>query len=212
MAQDVANLQAIILSDLNNRAAPTSAQMLTEIQASIKDYEAYRFYFNERVCTRATVSGTASYAINLFDPSGVTDIIEVDQATVTVNTSNIYELDPITYAEYARLQSNTTLTGYPEKYAIFNQTVYLYPTPNGVYTITISAHVRFTEVTTGTDSNAWTADGRELIRRSALKRLYGTLIKDEVQAQLMAVAEQQALASLDRRTDALSGSRVDWCL
>lgn len=207
MANDLTALTTLVTGDLT-RTDITSAQVQTDIKSAVRDYEAYRFYFNERAIT-ITISATSTYALALFAAasSGVSDIIEIDNMSVTV-TGTVQDLDEISFREYRQLAINSTLTGYPTKYATNGQNVYLYPTPNGTYSVTMDAHVKFTELSAGTDSNAWTLDARELIRCATLKRLWGRLIKDPQQAQMMQEGENQALAALQRRTDALSGHTI----
>ncbi len=211
MANNVANLTTLISSDLTRDASaggPSATQILYDIKSTIRDYEAQRFYFNERNLP-FTLSATNAYSLPSWAAAttGINDVIEVDQIKVSV-TGTIYRLDEIGYDQWQDLTSSATLTGIPTCYAIFGQTVYIYPLPNSTYLATMAAHVRFNEVTSQSSSNVWTDDARELVRCATLKRLYGRLIKDLEMASAMQIAENNALAALQRRTDALSGHTI----
>jgi hypothetical protein len=207
VANNVAGLTTLITSDLT-RTDISATQILYDIKSSIRDYEASRFFFNEKALA-VTISATNTYALTLWGTVAAVgaDVVEVDSLHATVNGIT-YPLDEVSYDEWRDLTSTTTLTGDPQKYAVFDQKVWLYPTPVTAGTATMAAHVKYAEVVSQSSSNVWTDAGRELIRCATLKRLWGRLIKDPEQAQMMQIAETQALAALQRRTDALSGHRV----
>lgn len=211
MANNVAGLTTLISSDLSRDAAaggPTATQILYDIKASIRDYEAQRFYFNEMTVAE-TLSQTNCYSLPTWaqNVTGLNDIIEIDEIKVSVN-GNLYRLEEIPYSRFLALTSSATLTGQPTKYAVFGRNVYTYPTPTTEYLAVLSGHVKYNEVTSQSSSNVWTDDGRELIRCATEKRLYGRLIKDLEMAQAMQMAETQALAALQRKSDAQSGHVV----
>jgi hypothetical protein len=184
--------------------------VLIDIQSSIRDYEAQRFYFNEKTLS-ITLSATDTYALSLFAAagSGVSDIIEVDGIEVTVS-SRTYPLTNRGADEMHSMQGNG-LTGNPSFYGLFNQSVLIESKPSAAITATMAAHVKFTEIAAAgfSTSNAWTNDASELIRNATLKRLYGRRFKDYEAAQAAGIAEQSALQALQRRTNALSGDSVD---
>lgn len=206
----VSDLCTTIISDLNRGDTSISDTILIDIISSVREYEAQRFYFNERLLP-VTVTATNTYALSLFAAagSGIADIVEVDGIEITVNNSRTYELDLKGAQEILRRQGNL-VTGNPSFYAIYNQSVLIETTPSQVLTATMSAHVKLTEIVAGgfATSNAWTNDGFELIRNATLKRLWGRKYKDYQAAQAAQVAESSALAALQRKTDALSGSEM----
>lgn len=208
----VGALTTTIIGDLNRADVSLSDIVLIDIKSAVKDYEAYRFYFNERRLS-ITLSATNAYALSLWSATDATlgDIIEVDKMTVLVNTgTRRYALDEWAYSDLRDEDYGPGLpTGNPERYAIYNQQIILDTFPNPQITGTLDCHVKLAEMGTAfTDDNAWTNDAKELIRNATLKRLWGRRFKDPELAQMAAVGEQLALAALQRRTDALSGHVV----
>lgn len=205
----VGNLCTTIIGDLARGDTSLSDIVLIDIKSAVREYENHRFYFNEQDIN-LTLSQTQTYLLSLFAAAGtgVSDIIEVDVFEVTVS-GRTYTLREKPWAELKQLDSGTsTLQGYPEYFSYWAQAVKVYPMPNGTYTGTMSAHVKFTELSAMSDTNAWTNDASELIRCATLKRLWGRRFRDYTAAQAMQLAENDALASLQRRTDALTGSTL----
>jgi hypothetical protein len=199
-----------IISDLGRGDTSLSDIVLIDIQSAIRDYEAYRFYFNERALS-VTLSATDTYALSLFAAAGtgISDIIEVDGIEIAVS-SRTYDLTEKTSAELHSRQGNG-LTGYPSLYAIFNQSVLIESKPSPAVISTAFCHVKFTEIAAGgfSTTNVWTNDASELIRNAALKRLWGRRFRDYDAAQAAERAEGQALRALQRRTEALAGDRIE---
>jgi hypothetical protein len=212
----VGALCTTIIGDLQRSDTSLSDIVLIDIQSSIRDYEAQRFYFNERLLS-VTFSNTYTYALSLYAAagSGIADIIEVDGITVAVSSTRSYDLEEKT-SNWVMSRLNNAVLGYPEFYALFNQSVLIdpYPASGQNYTSTMAAHVKFTEIAAGgfATSNVWTNDASELIRNATLKRLYGRRFKSPEDAAMAAEGERLALAALRRRTDAVSGGRLepDW--
>lgn len=204
------NLCTTIIGDLARGDTSISDIILIDIQSSIRDYEAQRFYFNEKPLP-VTFSATDTYALSIFAAagSGVSDIIEVDGIEITVS-GRTYDLSERGANEMRSRQGNG-LTGNPSFYAVFNQSVLIETKPTAAITATMAAHVKFTEIAAAgfATSNPWTNDASELIRNATLKRLWGRRFKDYEAAQAARIAETQALAALKRRTDALTGSSLD---
>jgi hypothetical protein len=205
------NLCTTIIGDLSRSDTSLSDIVLIDIKSAIRDYEAYRFYFNERKLS-ITLSLTNTYALQLWTATDATlgDIIEVDNMTVLVNSgTRRYLLKEIAYNTMRDNDYGPGLpTGNPERYALFGQSIVLDTFPTPAITGTIDCHVKFADLALMSDSNVWTNDASELIRNAALKRLWGRRFKDMESAQSAAVGEQAALAALQRRTDGLSGGVV----
>jgi len=208
----VSNLLTTIIGDLQRSDTSLSDIVLIDVQSAIRDYETQRFYFNEQLMT-VTLSATDTYALTLWDPAGVQDIIEVDFLNVRIGASRNYMLEEVTSRDFARLASApSTAQGYPQYYALWNQAVKIFPIANAAgYVTELWGHVKFTEIAAGgySTTNAWTNDASELIRNAALKRLWGRRFSDPERAQLAAVGEQAALKALQRRTSALAGHRLE---
>lgn len=205
------DLVTTIISDLNRADTSLSDIVMIDVLSSIRDYEAYRFFFNETTLA-LTLTATDTYALSLFAAagSGVSDVIEVDGLDVTAG-GRTYELDE-RGARYVLDLQGLGQTGNPSYFATFNQSILINSTPNLVLTGTLTAHVKFAD-TSISSSNAWTNVASELIRNATLKRLWGRKFRGAdgamEAAQAAAVGEQAALAALQRRTDALSGSSME---
>ncbi len=205
------NLCTTIIGDLARSDTSISDIVLIDIKSAIRDYEAQRFYFNERKLS-ISLSSSNTYLLALWVATDATlgDIIEVDNMSVLVNSgTRRYKLNEITYDRMREQDYGPGLpTGNPERYAIFQQSIVIDTFPSPVITGTIDCHVKFLDLSVMADSNPWTNDASELIRNAALKRLWGRRFHDTELAQIAAVGEQLALAALQRRTDALSGGTV----
>lgn len=202
------DLVTTIISDLGRNDTSLSDIVLLDVQSAVAEYESYRFHFNEQIMS-ITLSSTDTYALSLFAAvgSGVSDIIEVDEMILQVSPTRTYPLDERPYGVVAMLQANG-ITGYPRDFCIYNQAAIIYPKPNQVYTLAMSAHVKLTPITDFSANNAWTNDASNLIRNAALKRLWGRRFRDMEAAQAVAMAEQNALQALQHRATALSGSTL----
>ena len=204
----VATMVTNIINDSGRSDTSLSDVVLVDIKSSIRDYEAERFYFNEQGLA-ITLSATDTYALALFAAAGtgVADIIEVDGINLIVGTRS-YDLTEKSFSEISAKQNNG-VTGNPTDYAIFNQSVIVFPKPTTMLSAIMAAHVKFTEITAFTDTNPWTNDASELIRNAAEKRLWARRWKNPDNANAAANLEQSAYLALKRRTDALSGDSVE---
>lgn len=204
-------LTTTIIGDLGRQDLSISDIVLIDIKSAIKDYDATRFYFNERRLS-ITLSATNTYALSLWVATDATlsDIIEIDKVTVLVNGgTRRYALDEWQYSDLRDEDYGPGLpTGNPERYAIYSQSLVLDTFPSPAITGTIDCHVKFLDPVTFASDVPWSNDASELIRNATLKRLWGRRFKDYDAAQAAAQGEQAALAALQRRTDALSGNVV----
>lgn len=201
----ISDLCTTIIGDLQRNDTSLSDIVLIDIQSSIREYEAQRFFFNEAKLT-CTLSATDTYALTLFAPSGVADVVEVDQVQCTANSST-YDLDELNIREINSLNAANSGTGLPTRYAVFNQSLTIYPKAGSNYLATVWAHVRFNDVTISTTS-VWSNAGFELIRNATLRRLWGRRFKQPELAQGATAMERDALTALQRRTEALAGNSI----
>lgn len=161
----------------------------TAILTAIKHYEGTRFWFNEGRSTRSTASGTEYYAV----PS---DFKDLDSLTITVN-SWTYQLNQRSYDELEdSYVSNTTYTGYPTDYAIYQEQIRLYPIPNGTYTLTMSYQRTLGTLSVSADTNAWMVEGEDLIRSRADFYVARNYLHDNQLAMMFRENESEALRRL----------------
>lgn len=207
----VGALTTTIIGDLNRGDLSISDIVLIDIKSAVRDYEAYRFYFNERQLS-ITLSATNTYALSLWTATDATlgDIIEVDALTVLINGNRRYQVTQRSHSDMVDLEYGPGIPGgNPENWCIYNQSIIIDTYPNPAITGTIRAHVKFADMGTAfTDDSPWTNDAKELIRNATLKRLWGRRFKSYDDAQAAAQGEQAALAALQRRTSALAGSVI----
>ena len=208
----ISTLQTTIIRDLARGDTSLSDLVLIEIQSAVKEYEATRFYFNERSLS-ITLSSTNTYALSLWagtDPALLADIIEVDTMSVLVAGSRRYDLKSIGHDRLRGMDYQPAQpTGNPNYYALWQQSIKIDTYPSPSITGTIDCHVRLVELNAPTDTNAWTTDGLELIRFAAGKRMHAIRYRDYEAAEASAKGEALALAALKRKTDALTSSSMD---
>lgn len=204
----VGNLCTTIIGDLRRNDTSLSDIVLIDIKSAVRDYEAKRFYFNEKLMA-VTLSATIGYSLAAFSTTGlVADIIEVDMVSV-VNSGRTYQLEEKSTMDWEQISTFFPDIGNPQYYQVYGQNFYVYPASLAVGAVAyMYAHVKFAELSAMSDSNVWTNDASELIRNAALKRLWGRRFRDYDAAQACGIAEQDALKALQRRTEALAGTTV----
>lgn len=172
---------------------------------AIKHYERERFWWNEKRDTASTVANQQSYAMP--DSAAEFPLIFADQLTITVNSS-IYDLPQINHSELVRRTTNASHTGEPSHWSYFQDAVWLYPIPNGVYTLTLLYVGQLAALSADGDTNAWVVTAEELIRSRAKHTLYRHVIRDREMADQMMFAERDALNNLRGHRDIRMASEV----
>lgn len=158
-----------------------------EVNSAIQHYESKRFRWNEQIENEfgTAVSGTRNYSLP-------TNFLKMDSLKVKYSNAFITQ-HPRTWRELEQLQRQISgAQGIPDQYAIYGNTLRLYPIPNQTLTLVGSFLYRtgpptslsgsFTgavvmggtslTVTTTTSHvsrmDGWTTDGEELIRSRAV--------------------------------------------
>jgi hypothetical protein len=192
---DLATLKTQIASDL--RRSNLTTEIATAILDAIQDHGAERFYFNDTArYDFNTVNGTDVYAITAQAP--IQEFVKID--LIRAQLGSWYDVKEENYNEIERLYS-TPSSGQPFLYAVFGNSLRLFPLPNAVYPIRVFGHYRLIPLTADTQSNSWTTEAKNLIRYSVLKRLFMTPIRDATQAQYFEAAEVRELEYLRRETE-----------
>lgn len=196
---DLGTMKTRIESELSR--TDLTSEIQDEIISAIEHYKHHRFHFNEQEKTAPTVASEQYIAL----PD---DFIELDKLRITVN-SRTYPLEPVTFGAVTDIDEST-YTGIPVRYAIYNQQIRLYPTPNAVFTLTLSGLQGLDALSADSDTNAWMTDGEELIRSRAraatqINYLYDDAIKTEsimfAQEGFYSAREKAAYAALKSRSD-----------
>lgn len=128
------------------------------ILAAIAYLEQERYWFNGEEVVALTTANTPTVAVP-------TDLLALDLLTIT----NGGVRTPLTKIAYETLRgiSTTTLTSMPEFWAYFADQLWLYPTPNAVYTLNLSYHKKLAALELDSSTNAWMTDGEEAVRLRA---------------------------------------------
>lgn len=188
-------LKTQLLEDLDN--AVTSAQAGTAIDAAIDFYQMTRFHFNtKRSVTFNTVAAQARYTSS--DSSSIPNLFTVDMAYLT-NNSLYYPLCRVYPADIEMWLASNTGQGVPSTWAYFDESVWLYPTPDAAYPVRFLAHIKIDGPASDTEaSNSWMTKAYELIRCRSRAYLATHILRDTGMAQLASAGESAALARLRR--------------
>lgn len=117
--------------------------------------------------------------------------------TVTIAAQSRYELDPITYDEWSDQSGTSTTGGQPTQYAYWQDRLYLYPTPGGIYSIFVSYVQRLATLSADSDNNGWTNFAEPLIRSRAKWDILAHLLYFDRMAQACKAEEIDTLQALD---------------
>ena len=182
-----------------------TSQISAAVLSAIEHHKAERFWFNELRDTASTASGTQNYLMP--DAAAERPLIRADQLTITIN-SNILELPLVPHREVVSATYSATHTGHPDRWSYYQDSIWLYPIPNGIYTLTLWYVGQLAALSADADTNAWVVEGEALIRAAAKRILYEDVIRDFATAERMERAEMRALAKLRERRDLRMSSEV----
>lgn len=170
-----------------------SAQAELAIKSAVEFYSPRRFWFNEARATASTVADQEYYPL----PD---DFVAEDVLTISVNDT-VYPLRRVSNEQIDDWTMSTSVnTGRPQEYALQGTELRLYPVPDDSYTLTMSYQKRLTELAAEGDSNAWTTDAEELIRRRAEGDLCLSVLQDNERATGFYLLASDVLAALLTRS------------
>lgn len=158
--------------------ADLSDQIKLAILSAVDHYKDERFWFNEGEVSFYTVAGTDHTELDVT-------FGELDIATVTVSGSR-NEMLPANYTDIRQSVLQSTLTGQPHRYAIFEESIWYDPIPDDAYLVTLSGLIYFTTLSADDDTNAWTTEAEQLIRHHAKADLFANVTRNDKEAQKMA--------------------------
>ena len=203
MAGTYGDLQTRIADELSR--TDLTSQIQLAIQSAIKFYERDRFYFNEsNGITFNTVAGQEEYTST--DNSDIPNLQNIDDVRITISSGNVYTLKHKTwdYLEDTSMSSNQD-RGLPTSFAYYSRKMRLYPIPDNIYAIRITAVKALPVLSATTDANDWMTEGEDLIRSRAKWELYTHVIRDFDMAKACADSEAISLQKL-RGATAVRGS------
>lgn len=184
MAGTYGDMQTRIAADLLRD--DLSSQIATAIVDAIKIWEGERFGFNEQRYQIKTVVGTEYYSMAgptlLTAAGGVVGsgerLLEIDDITCTITTGQQpYRLRQRTQQWMDRNQA-ISYKGPPDSYGVYSDQLRIYPLPNAITTLNISAMARLPALVAAGDANNWMTEGEGLIREQAKLQLYRDLLRD----------------------------------
>lgn len=197
---DLSTLKSRIADDLSR--TDLTSQIANAINDAIAHFQNTPFYFNEtRSSTFATVASQSTYTSS--DDADIPKFADLDVVVLEDSGGESYDLTPYDIAEMESLLDNSASTGRPYAYLYHAQSFRLYPIPDAVYTVRpIGIIEKDAPATDGESGNVWMTEAFELIRCRAKMYLAVHLLRDDALAQMMVMAEQNALANLNRKSAA----------
>lgn len=157
----LATLKAAIASDL--KRTDLTGEIATAITSAINFYQVNRFYFNEsRSSTFATVAAQSRYTE--ADDADIPKFVRIDALFLEdgSNTYEQYRADPV---EMEFMLGSSASSGRPSTYAYFDQSFWLHPIPDDVYTVRPMGVIKKDAPATDDEAdNVWMTDAYELIR------------------------------------------------
>jgi hypothetical protein len=154
-----------IREDLD-RGSNFDARIKQAIVDAIRFYRSNRLPFNTKRARAVTQPGQEHYPLPL-------DWIEADFLRLETE-GNRDPIRPVTYDWMEDHNRNDGNTGRPLKYAVQASELRLYPVPDRSYTLVLSFLYDLTGVSlsaSDAESNAWTDEAEELIRKHAMSDL-----------------------------------------
>lgn len=132
MAEDVASMIAAV-KDETHWPSETAA-IIRHLVASLRHYRRRRFWFSEKTGTFNTVAGQSDYVRTTNFPA---DLMEIDTMRVESGNGEII-MDRISLADMRAMQSGASATrNSPIYYSWLGDTLIVFPTPGGVWTINL---------------------------------------------------------------------------
>ncbi len=191
------DLKAQIASDL--RRSNLTTEIATAILDAIRDHDTERFWFNETAAYTFNTQNTVDdYFLAAQAP--IQEFIKIDKVRTRVGNT-WYTLKEQTWDELDEAFSSPT-SGQPFDWAFQgNNELRLFPTPNAVFPMKIFSHYRIVPLSADSDSNDWTTAAKNLIRYTALKRLYAYPIRNVQEQQSADAAGMRELEYLRRETE-----------
>lgn len=169
---DFATMQARIADELAR--SDLIAQIPRAILSAIQHHERRRFPWNEAAGTFQTVVGQEWYGAADFPD--LANCAAVDAMSIRIGGTSWDEVRQraIAWLEYMA----DDVTGDPTDFAFYGARLRFYPIPSEVRTVRMLYLRKLPALASGSDTNAWTEDGEELIRLRAKVDLLENVIRE----------------------------------
>lgn len=188
------DLQTRIADELDR--GDLTAQIKRAIVSAVKFHERRTFYFTETTFTFATVAQQEFYGA--ADAPSIATSPNIERLNGNYSNSRT----PLAKRDWQYIDDisvTATSLGQPMDWAYRDLRIRLYPVPDRAYTITAYNVPRLTELSSDSDSNAWTTDCEALIRARAKWDLVKNVIRGpEMAEELIGLRdeEEQELTAL----------------
>jgi hypothetical protein len=165
------------------------------INTAIQAYEHERFYVNEsRENTFDTEIDKMRYGV--ADASFIGLISKLDYVFLLIGDQP-FELYPQRPRVLEDASTNDTIKGQPLEYAWYDEKLWLYPIPSGVWTVRVGAVLEQAAPATDAETgNFWMTKAERLIRSRAKQELGLHVMFDTELAQVAGAAATEALEQL----------------
>ena len=193
---DLTTLKAEVADDLA-RSDLTSA-IAEAITEAIEYYQPEPFWFTEdRDATFATVSGTSEYTST--EDADIGQFYRLD-SVILVDGTQRYPMTEFSVSEWEDYQ-DVASNARPYNFARYQESYFLYPTPDAAYTIRLTGHRKIAApASDGEADNVWMTDAYQLIRARAVKNIFAKKIRSYNDAQMWQIEETRQLDRLYEET------------
>jgi len=201
-----------------------ATQIQKAINSAITTWEGIRLGFNEKRYLINTVADQEYYdavtpTLLESDATAVETgetVLELDSITATVNNMQ-YPLTPRTQAWFDRNTAPASVyTGQPDSYTWFANQLRLYPIPDNVYPLKLSALARLgpNPLSADNDTNLWMTEGEALIRQQSKLVIYRDIVRDPDGRAAAAEGVSEAQWNLERKMAGklYTGTQRPWSL
>ncbi|WP_299949076.1 hypothetical protein [uncultured Ruegeria sp.] len=188
------------------------AEIKEQIQETIRFYNRKPYHLTEfRGFTLDTAASTVWYSsVDLTSGDGdqsntsrtavdTNQILNITYSRENPGSSGLNEpLDRIPYAKFERLREGSTPQGTPTYYTYYAGQIGIWPTPDGVYELYFSGHVKPVVPTNDSDTSVWFDEANEMIEAGALKRVCLKYLRDKERAADFGIIEDGAARAMAR--------------
>lgn len=177
-------------TDLEPGVGALSDALTRAIERAIEFYADEGFWFTSFVTTQNTTASQDYIEL----PSGLRRA-----ETITIPSLG-YQLVEISIGELTRKQAFSNSSSSPDFWAEHDEQIKLYPTPDSVYSLTITGVEDIGVPANDSSENNWTTRAQDLIAARARMILYRDQFRDQEGAGVAALAEREALEEIRRNT------------
>lgn len=203
---DYQTLIRTIQEDTHRKDSTSEDRIKRMIARSLRELKFEPFYFNEATYDFATVTGTDEYGEESSAGAAdgyPADFLKMRELTLIVSSYSYGPVDIVPLRRWRKNNVSSGWQGYPDQATWEREKIILWPSPNGVYTITLDYTkdlgipvATYTDSTdtwaytdsqtgsamTASDTNAWYTNGQRLVAELAKYHLYSKVWKDREEA------------------------------